>query len=220
MKVFCLAGSTRAWNSVTLKLVEAAARGAKGAGAETEVVELAHLNIKRCRGCGDCFRTGRCCQDDDLSYLLERLTLADGIVVGSPTYAGGVTSSVETVMERMADAAHCRSFEGKYGVSISVSREGDERYALGHIDRFLDHCGVSIVGELGVSLGPNAGLGEALANAAGLGKSLVAAIADKRRYTEHEDSKALFLRDFRETIVAHKETWAHDYRYWLEKGWV
>ena len=220
MKVFCLAGSTRAWNSVTLKLVEAAARGAKGVGAETVVVELAHLNIKRCRGCGDCFRTGECCQDDDLSYLLERLASADGIVVGSPSYAGSVTSYVETLMERMADTAHCRSFEGKYGASIAVSRDGDERYVLGHIDRFLDHCGVAVVGGLGVSAGSKADLECALANATALGRGLADAIVQKRRYPEHEDSKALFLRDFRETIVAHKETWAYDYRHWLEKGWV
>ncbi|HTX43950.1 MAG TPA: flavodoxin family protein [Methanocella sp.] len=217
MKVFGLAGSPRAWSSVTLKLVEAVVRGAAAEGADIEVVEAAHLNIKRCRGCGECFGTGRCGQDDDLAFLLERMALADGIIVGSPAHAGGVAAPVETIMERMADTAHCRRFEGKYGVSVSVSRNGDERFALGHIDRFMDDCGVAVVGRLGASPGDRY---DALAGAEALGRELAGAIREKRQYPEHEGSKALFLRNFRETIVAHRETWAHDYRFWLEKGWV
>lgn len=214
MRVLGLAGSPRAWNSTTLKLVEAAARGS---GADVEIIEAAHLNIKRCRGCGRCFRTGRCCQDDDLPYLLERLAAADGIILGSPAYAGGVTAPVEAIVERMGDAAHCRRFEGKYGVAISISRDGGERYVLDHLGRFLEGCGVAVVGGLAESFDKR---DEALAGAAELGKRLAAAIREKRRCPEHEDAKALFLRDFRETIVANKETWAYDYRYWLEKGWV
>ena len=218
MKVFGLTGSPRAWNSVTLRLVEAAARGAAAEGAETEIAEAAHLSIRRCRGCGECFMTGRCGLDDDIPYLLEKLALADGIIVGSPAYAGGVSAAVETIIGRMADTAHCRRLEGRYGVTISVSRDGDDRFVLGHIGRLMDECGVAVTGTLGAS--PGAGLDDALAGAEALGRDLAAAIREKRRCPGHDDAKALFLRDFRETIVAHKETWAHDYRYWLEKGWI
>jgi multimeric flavodoxin WrbA len=217
MRVVGLAGSPRAWNSVTLKLVEAVTLGT---GAEAGVIEAAHLNIKRCFGCGECYRTGRCRQDDDMSYLLERLTEADGIVVGSPAYAGGVTAPVETIMERMTDAARCRRFDGKYGVAVSVSRDGDERFVLGRLEKFLGDCGIAVVGGLGVSLGDKASLDDALITATALGKELAAAVREKRRYSGHEEAKALFLKEFRETIVANEETWAHDYRYWLEKGWL
>lgn len=217
MRVIGLAGSPRAWNSATLRLVEAAAEGAAGAGADIEVIEAAHLNIRRCRGCGRCFATGRCAQDDDFSYLAERMEAADGIIMGSPSYAGGVTSPVETIMERMCDAAHCRRFEGKYGAAISISRDGDEGYVLEHIGRFLDGCGVAVAGGLAASFD---GKGDALAMAEELGKELSLAISERRLYPEHEEAKERFLREFGETIVSNKERWAHDYRYWREKGWV
>jgi multimeric flavodoxin WrbA len=217
MRVVGLAGSPRAWNSSTLRLVTAAAMGASGEGADVEVIEAAHLSIRRCRGCGRCFSTGRCVQDDDLSYLLERLDAADGVIMGSPAYAGGVTAPVETIMERMVDAAHCRRFEGKYCAAISISRDGDERYVLEHIGRFLDGCGLAMVGGLAVHFG---GEGDLLESASTVGRELAMAINEKRRFPEHEEAKERFLRDFRETIVSNRETWAHDYRHWLEKGWV
>ncbi len=217
MRVVGLAGSPRAWNSATLKLVEAAAAGAASAGADVEVIEAAHLNIRRCRGCGRCFATGRCAQDDDLPFLLERLEAADGIIVGSPAYAGGVAAPVETIMERMCDAAHCRRLEGKYGAAIAVSRHGDGRYVREHIGRFLEGCGAAVTGGLAAELD---GEGDPAEAAAALGRGLAAAIRERRRYPEHEASKEHFLRDFRDTIVSNKETWAHDYRHWREKGWV
>ncbi len=79
----------------------------------------------------------------------------------------------------------------------------------------MDGCGFAVSG--GLAVRPSR---EALADAAGLGADLAAAIREKRRCPEHEASKAKFLREFRETIVAHKETWPHDYRHWQEKGWL
>ncbi len=217
MRVVGLAGSPRAWNSATLRLVEAVARGAAAEGADVEVIEAAHLSIRRCRGCGRCFATGRCVHDDDLSFLMERLEAADGIIMGSPAYAGGVTAPVETIMERMCDAAHCRRLEGKYGAAISISRDGDERYVLDHIGRFLDGCGLAVVGGLAVQFGQE---GDPAGPASTLGKKLATAIREKRLFPEHEEAKERFLRDFRETIVSNQETWAPDYRHWREKGWV
>lgn len=218
--VLGIAGSPRARDSVTMGLVEAAADGAADAGADAEVLKAAQLVIGRCRGCGECSRTGRCALNDDLAYLLERLDAADGIILGSPSSAGGVASPIATIMGRMDDVARCRRLEGRYGAAIAVSRDGDEGYVLGRLGRFLDGCGVAVTGGLAVGLGENASGEEALPRAAALGRELVAAIREKRRFPAHEAAMAQFIRDFRATIEEKKDTWAFDYSYWREKGWL
>jgi multimeric flavodoxin WrbA len=216
MRVLGIAGSPRARNSVTQRLVEAAVLGA----ASTEVIHVASLSLRRCKGCGECFRTGRCPQDDDLCHVLGRMLSADGIVLGSPAYAGGVASPVETLFERMGDVVHCRRLEGRYGLCIAVSRDGDERFVAAQMSRFLSRCGVSVMGSLAVAAGDERSIEDAALAAGALGKELADAIAQKRPSPEQEGSRAEFLREFKPAITANKERWAHDYRYWREKGWV
>lgn len=218
MKVLGLAGSPRAWSSLTLKLVEAGVRGAAEAGANVDVIEVAHLNVRRCLGCGECFRAGKCPLDDDLQYLLERVRAADGIILGSPAYAGGVTASVEAIMERLGDVIHCRGLEGKYGFALCVSRGGDGDFVAANIGRFLGACGVTVTGNLGVAAGKP--MDAAFEESRALGRDLVAAINEKRTYPRQEESRVAFLREFKENILANKDHWPHDYRYWREKGWV
>ncbi len=220
MKILGLAGSPRAWSSLTLKLVEAGARGAAEAGARVDVIEVAHLNIRRCLGCGECFRAGKCPLDDDLQYLLDRVRAADGIILGSPAYAGGVTASVESLMERLGDVIHCRGLEGKYGFTLCVSRAGDENFVASHMGRFLGACGVTVTGGPGVLADARNPMDVAFEESRALGRDLVAAIKEKRPYPEQERSKAAFLREFKENVVENKEKWPHDYRCWLEKGWL
>jgi multimeric flavodoxin WrbA len=216
MRVVGIAGSPRARNGVTQRLVEAAVLGA----ASTEVIHVASLGLRRCKGCGECFRTGRCPQDDDLCYVLGRMMSADGIVLGSPAYAGGVTSPVEMLFERMGDVVHCRRLEGRYGFCIAVSRDGDERFVASQMSHFLSNCGVSVTGSLAIAADDERTIENAILAAGAMGKDLADAIAQKRRSPEYEGDRAEFLKSFRESVVANKDRWAHDYRYWHEKGWV
>ncbi len=153
MRVIGLAGSPRGTNSVTLRLLEAGLRGAAGSGAECALIDMASLNIGRCKDCGECYRTGRCAGDDDLSYVVDNMLASDGIILSSPAFAGGVTSVVECLMDRMGDAAHCRALEGKYGFSISASRNGEEAFVVAHMNRFLEDIGVATVGSVSLAAG-------------------------------------------------------------------
>jgi multimeric flavodoxin WrbA len=62
-------------------------------GAETEIIRLGDLTIKPCTGCEGCVRNmikgglGDCVQKDDhFRFLLDKLTEADGIILGVPAY--------------------------------------------------------------------------------------------------------------------------------------
>lgn len=221
MRVLGLAASPRGRKSLTLGLVEAGVAGAAGAGAEGTLIDISSMRILRCKGCGDCYRTGRCGQDDDLNFVLENMLAADGLVFGSPAYSGGVTPEAERLMERLGDAARCRLLEGKYGFSISISHDGDEEQAAAHANRFLNGCGVTTTGSLSVSAGgkrlPD---GAMTAEARRLGADLAAAIRERRRYPQQEDARDRFLGEFAESVRANKAAWAHDYEHWVKKGWL
>lgn len=104
MKVIAVNGSPRKkWNTATL--LEKALEGAKSEGAETEIVHLYDLEFKGCTSCFACKVKGgknlaRCSIKDELTPVLERLEVADAVILGSPIYLGNSTGEMRSFMER------------------------------------------------------------------------------------------------------------------------
>lgn len=104
MKVIAINGSPRKnWNTATL--LEKALEGAKSEGAETEIVHLYNLEFKGCISCFACKVKGgknlaRCSIKDELTPVLERLEVADAVILGSPIYLGNSTGEMRSFMER------------------------------------------------------------------------------------------------------------------------
>lgn len=104
MKLLIINGGPRlhGWN--TAAMLEAAAEGARSAGAEVETVNLYTLDFKGCRSCFACQRLGaaaRCAARDDLQPVLDRILEADALLVGSPIYFGDVTGETRSFFERL-----------------------------------------------------------------------------------------------------------------------
>lgn len=221
MKVIGLTGSPRGKNSSTLRLVEAAIEGAGQSGAEVEIIDITRFRINYCKGCGVCYDRGRCRQDDDFEYILNKIFGADGIVLGSPNYVDSVPAQVRTLMDRMGDARHCQMLDGKYAFSVSTTGSSGEEYVLRYMNDFLMNSGAFITGSVGASIGTcPSSINDAAEKACELGKDLVKAILEKRSYPEQEAVHMAFRKSFASTIRANKEKWAHDYLYWAQKGWV
>ncbi len=97
-------GPRKGWN--TDLLLAEAERGAREAGAETEVVRLFDLDVKDCQACMACKRRGNktngiCAINDDLKPILERAMEADGIIVCSPIYFGSLTGQAHSFTCRL-----------------------------------------------------------------------------------------------------------------------
>ena len=56
--------------------------------------------MSHCTGCNYCYRTGHCCIEDDAELLSKRIEEADGIVLGSPTYASNVSGLMKDFIDR------------------------------------------------------------------------------------------------------------------------
>ena len=152
MKIIGLNGSPHGKNSQTLRLVAKVLEGAKDSGADTEYIDLCELEINFCTGCGVCYAKGDCISADDYPELLEKILVADGIVLGSPNYINNVTAQVKVVLDRMADVIHCQMLSGKYGCSVSTAGGSGAEEVAAYLNRSLQQMGATTVGLVGVNI--------------------------------------------------------------------
>ncbi|MGA3199631.1 MAG: flavodoxin family protein [Halobacteriota archaeon] len=219
MKILGINSSPRGKHSRTLKLVDAVLDGAKERGAETELVDIAALDIRYCLGCQVCYAEGECVQEDDLAELVDKMLSADGIVLGSPVYMHSVTAQLKTVIDRMSDAIYCQLLSGKYGCSVTTSGGSGDAAVLDYMNHFLNELGVLTVGQVGVALDRNsAALDAAINEAFKLGTTLAESIQTKRAYPAQEKEIAERRTFFAQLIDANKADRVHQYGYWMEKG--
>ena len=90
MQVLIINGSPRK-NGVTAAVLHRIEENLRGAGIEVLFYNLGEMKMSHCTGCNYCYRTGHCCMEDDAELLSKRIEEADGIVLGSPTYASNVS---------------------------------------------------------------------------------------------------------------------------------
>ena len=97
------AGPRKGWNTDTL--ITEAIRGAESAGAAVERFDL--FRLERYTGCISCFgckkekNKGRCICRDGLTPVLDAISRADGLILGSPNYLGELTASFRALYERL-----------------------------------------------------------------------------------------------------------------------
>lgn len=99
VRVVVLKGSPRAkGNSSTL--AEEAAAGAREEGAVAETFHLHSMDIRPCRGCDGCVKTGVCVVKDDMRILGPKLKAADAVVLASPVYWFTMSAQLKACMDR------------------------------------------------------------------------------------------------------------------------
>jgi multimeric flavodoxin WrbA len=221
MKIVGISSSPRGKNSSTLKLLDAALKGAAESGAEVESIDVAKLNIKYCTACDKCHKAGECSIKDDYPALLAKLLEADGIIWSSPNYITNVTAQLKTVFDRSPLIIHEQLFDGKYSLSLTTAGGNEVDFILGIMNNFTIQCGGKSIGGVGCSMsqGPEV-IEAAIEKSREVGKDLVEAIKEKRQYPEQEATHQVWREGFKHTILAHKDHWTHNCDYWIEKGWI
>jgi NAD(P)H-dependent FMN reductase len=99
VRVLGIAGSPRRRGN-TETLLDQFIAGAQSAGARTEKVIVARLDIGLCVGCNKCFTTGRCALIDDFQELYDKLIAADVIVLAAPLYFWNVPAQTKALIDR------------------------------------------------------------------------------------------------------------------------
>jgi len=99
MNILILNGSPRKRGNTDLVL-EQIEEGIHRCGHKAEQVNLAHLAIHPCTGCGHCETEGQCIFNDDMTSLYAKIDAANRLVIGSPIYFYGVTAQAKAFIDR------------------------------------------------------------------------------------------------------------------------
>jgi multimeric flavodoxin WrbA len=71
-------------------------------GIELELVHVGGKAVRGCVDCGKCKTLGKCVFDDDLvNECRGKVNEADGIILGSPVYYGGVAGTFKSFLDRL-----------------------------------------------------------------------------------------------------------------------
>jgi multimeric flavodoxin WrbA len=128
-------------------------------GFQTEFFTVRGKNIGFCQHCDYCIRSKECKLKDDMYTLYPSLKNAEGLVIATPVYNGGISAQTKAVMDRCRAlfAVDKNVFRRKVGMAIAVGgdRAGGQELAIQQIITFYVLNGVIPVsgGAFGANLG-------------------------------------------------------------------
>ena len=128
-------------------------------GFKTKFFTVRGKDISPCQHCDYCLKHKVCRIKDDMHELYGMLKEAEGIVMATPVYNGGVSAQIKAVMDRCRAlvAADYDFFRGKVGMAIAVGgdRIGGQELAIQQIITVYILNGVIPVsgGSFGANLG-------------------------------------------------------------------
>src|SRR5208337_1531930 len=106
-------------------------------GFETAFFTVRGNNIGFCQHCDYCLKNKTCKLKDGMYELYPLLRRADGLVIATPVYSGGVSAQTKTVMDRCRAlfAADKNVLRYKAGMAIAVGgdRAGGQELAIQQI---------------------------------------------------------------------------------------
>jgi multimeric flavodoxin WrbA len=189
-----------------------------------EHVNLAHLDLRPCRGCRVCFDRGeaQCPLKDDLRTIRAKMDAADGVLVASPVYVNDVNGVAKNWIDRLAYLCHRPGLAGRCAYLIATVADSPTRHTLRTMNMAVRTWGAHIVGQAGFKMGalmPQAEVeSQYQPEAAKVAEALFQAVAEQH-----------FLRPSFLSLMIFKIqqiSWQQavdqdslDYAYWKEHGW-
>ena len=143
MKVILINGSPKAEGNTALALQHMAEVFAEN-GIEAEIVQVGHLAIRGCIGCGKCWKAGKCVFDDLVNEFAPKFEAADGIVLGSPVYYAAANSTLTAFCDRLFYSTRF-SKQMKVGASVAVARRGGCSSTFDQLNKYFTISGMPVV---------------------------------------------------------------------------
>lgn len=150
-------------------------------GIGTETIQIGGKKVHGCMACMKCFenRDRKCVIDDDpVNTCIEKMSRADGIILGSPVYFLDVTSEMKALIDRAGFVSYANGhiFKNKIGnATVAVRRAGASRTADTMLHFFLANDmivpGLPVIG-MGRDVGDVKKDDEGIARAKHLGETM------------------------------------------------
>lgn len=113
---------------------------------------LSELDIKRCRGCDQCFLHCSPCliYKDDIQKIESAMMEADIVIFASPVYAHNVTGEMKLFIDRISYSLHLMKYTGKYGVTITTSSSNGNLFVDDYLKKMMEHLGIEVIEQLSI----------------------------------------------------------------------
>jgi multimeric flavodoxin WrbA len=120
-------------------------------GIETELVQLSAKAIHGCIACYKCFENQdqRCAvKNDAANEYIEKMTTAQGIILGSPSYFQDVTTEMKALIDRagFVGLANERMYKNKVGAALSCFRRTGGMHTIETMNHFFFSNEIIIAG--------------------------------------------------------------------------
>ncbi len=128
-------------------------------GFQTSLFSVRGKNINPCKHCDYCLKNKECVVKDDMYQLYPLFREAEGFVIATPVYNGGLSAQTKAVIDRTRAtlAADPRVLRGKPGMAIAVGgdRMGGQELTIQQIHTFYILNGMMPIsgGFFGANLG-------------------------------------------------------------------
>ncbi len=180
MKVVGISGSSRKDGNTAI-IINTIFEELNKAGIETELIQLADIDIQPCRACFACRGRGNCVfKDDGFCDIFSRMVKADGIILGSPVYSADVSSKMKAFLDRggVVVATNPGMLKHKVGASVAAVRRGGGMTAVDTMNHFMLNKEMIVVGSTywnmvyGKNIGDVGSDDEGMANMRNLGQNM------------------------------------------------
>lgn len=164
MKVVAFNGSPRREGN-TASLIGHVFEALEKEGIETELVQLGGKPVHGCLACYKCVenKDGKCVIDKDvINDCIGKMTEADGIILGSPTYVTDVTTEIKALIDRatVVDRANGNKLSRKVGAAVVAMRRAGAVHAFDTINHFFGVLQMVIPGSIYWNLGLGRDVGD------------------------------------------------------------
>ncbi|MCL2696881.1 MAG: flavodoxin family protein [Oscillospiraceae bacterium] len=151
MKIIIINASPRK-NGATAKILSEFADNLSAKGdTEIKYINLSDYKLDFCAGCCACYKTGACHIDDDAELISALIDGADGVIIGTPTYASNVSGQLKVLIDRGHFVIE-QLLKNKHTVGIVTYENAEGGAALKVLKKLCVFSGARTFGKLAVKL--------------------------------------------------------------------
>lgn len=113
-------------------------------GISVELVHVGNKSVRGCMACGKCRELGRCAiSGDPVNECFDKLKAADGVILGSPVYYGGIAGAFKCFLDRLFFPGPDMKF--KAGASVASLRRSGGISTFHQLNNYLNLAQMVIV---------------------------------------------------------------------------
>ena len=141
MKVIAINGSPHA-NGSTYTALTLMGEELNAQGIDYEILQVGSAPVQGCTACGGCREGKGCVFQDGVNIARAKIQEADGIILGAPTYYGGIAGGAKAFYDRLFYSG--ARIQGKVGSAVTVARRSGGEDVFHQLNSYLTLGGAVI----------------------------------------------------------------------------